>query len=264
MSTLERSFGLLEYLAERPEGANLASVAKDLALPLSATHRLLTELIRCGYVRQQRDHGIYALTTKMAALGLSFLSKSGIVDIAQPLIDRVAEVAGELARLAIVDGDRLTFVAKAQGARFGLRYDPDTGIDVCLSCSAAGHGWLMTLSDEEAVAIVSRQGFGDPKDFGRHAPTTIKALTKILQADRKRGFSMISDMYAPGMASMGAPVQLPGEPAIGVLTLAGPMLRLTEERMLALGAELVGAARELATASTASPMFSRAALHSAG
>ena len=264
MSTLERSFGLLEYLAARPEGANLAAIAKDLALPLSATHRLLTELIRCGYVRQVRDHGIYALTTKMAALGLSFLSKSGIVDIAQPLIDRVADIAGELARLAIVDGERLTFVAKAQGARFGLRYDPDTGIDVCLSCSAAGHGWLMTLSDEEAVGIVARQGFGDPKDFGRNAPTTIKALTKLLQAHRKRGFSMISDMYAPGMASMGAPVQLPGEPAIAVLTLAGPMLRMTEERMLELGPHLVAAAAELAQASIASPMFARSALRAMG
>ena len=260
MSTLDRSFGLLEYLAVRPEGANLAGIAKDLALPLSATHRLLTELVRCGYVRQLRDHGTYTLTTKLAALGLSFLSKSGIVDIAQPLIDRVADIAGELARLAIVDGDRLTFVAKAQGARFGLRYDPDTGIDVCLSCSAAGHAWLMTLSDEEAMALVSRHGFGDPKDFGRNAPTTIKALTKLLQAARKRGFSMISEMYAPGMASMGAPVQPPGQPAIGVLTLAGPVIRMTEARMLAIGPDLVAAAKELARASAASPMFARSAL----
>ncbi|MFZ4286410.1 IclR family transcriptional regulator [Variovorax sp. HJSM1_2] len=263
MSTLERSFGLLEYLATRPAGANLAVIAKDLALPLSATHRLLAELARIGYVRQSRDHGSYALTTKLAAMGLSFLSNSGIVDIAQPLIDRVADVAGELARLAIVDGDRLTFVAKAQGARFGLRYDPDTGIDVCLSCSAAGHAWLMTMSDEQAIEIVARAGFGDPKDYGRNAPTTIKALTKILQATRKRGFSMISEMYAPGMASMGAPVQLPGEPAIGVLTLAGPLIRMTEERMLALGPELVATARELAVASIASPMFGRAALRNA-
>ena len=257
MSTLERSFGILEYLSNHPDGATLMTIGQQLGLPLSASHRLLTELVRCGYVRQLRDHGDYALTTKLAALGLSFLSKSGIVDIAQPLIDRVADIAGELARLAIVDGDRLTFVAKAQGARSGLRYDPDAGIDVCLSCSAAGHGWLMTLTDEQAMDIVTRQGFGDPKDFGPKAPTTLKALTKILQADRKRGFSMITEMYAPGMASMSAPVQRAGEPAIGVITLAGPVIRMTEKRMLELGPELVASARELAVASAASPMFSR-------
>ena len=80
-------------------------------------------------------------------MGLSFLSKTGVVDIAQPVIDRLAEATEELVRLAIVDGQRLTLVAKAQGARSGLRYDPDMGIELQLSCSAAGHAWLMTLPE---------------------------------------------------------------------------------------------------------------------
>src|SRR5690606_39864662 len=61
---------------------------------------------------------------------------------------------------------RLTLVAKAQGAKSGLLYDPDMGIDLRLSCSAAGHAWLMTLSEEEAIEAVSRQGFGTPEHFG--------------------------------------------------------------------------------------------------
>ena len=260
MSTLERSLGILEYLSKYPEGMSLADIADDLKLPRSACHRLLNELMRCGYVRQPREHGDYGLTTKLAALGLSYLSGSGIVDIAQPLIDRLASISGELVRLAIVDGERLTFVAKAQGARFGLRYDPDMGIDVRLSCSAGGHAWLMTLSDERAIEIVARQGFGDPKNYGPKAPTTIKALTKILADDRKRGFSMINEMYSPGMTAMAAPVQRQGDEAIGVITIAGPLVRLTEARMLELAGDLQAAASELAVASVASPMFARAAV----
>ncbi len=254
-STLERSLAIIEYLARYPQGMTLADIAQDLALPRSACHRLLAELMRCGYVRQVREYGDYALTTKVAAIGLSFLSESGVVDIAQPLIDRVAALSGELVRLAIVDGDRLTFVAKAQGAKSGLRYDPDMGIDVRLSCSAGGHAWLMTLSDERAIELVTRQGFGDPRHFGPKAPTTIRALLKILQEDRKRGFSMIVEMYAPGMTAMSAPVQRRGEPAIGVITIAGPMMRLTPERMASLGPDLVAIAAELATASSASSLF---------
>jgi IclR family transcriptional regulator, acetate operon repressor len=256
-SPLERSFAIVEYLTGFPEGLALATIAEQLALPRSACHRLLTELVRCGYVRQLRNHGDYALTTKLAALGLNYLGASGIVDIAQPIIDRIAQASGELVRLAIVDGDRLTFVAKAQGARFGLRYDPDMGIDLRLSCSAGGHAWLMTLSDERAMELVTAQGFGDPKNFGPRAPTSFKALLKVLQDDRKRGFSMMSEMYAPGMAAMGAPVQRRDEPAIGVMTVAGPLVRLTERRMKELGPDLVAAADELAIASTASPIFAK-------
>ena len=240
-----------------PEGLPLAAVADDLELPRSACHRLLNELMRCGYVRQLRAQGDYALTTKLPALGLSYLGASGIVDIAQPIIDRLAEATGELVRLALVDGDRLTFVAKAQGARFGLRYDPDMGIDVRLSCSAGGHAWLMTLSEERATELVARQGFGSTKEYGPKAPTTFKALMKVLEDDRKRGFSTMSEMYAPGMSAMAAPVRRRNEAAIAVITVAGPLVRLTPQRMLDLGAAVVNAASELALASTSSPLFAR-------
>src|SRR5262245_15517835 len=116
-SALERSLGILEYLAARPEGAALATIAEQLAIPRSACHRLLAELAGFGYVRQSRDRGDYALSIKLAALGLNFLSGSGIVDIAEPIIDRLADRSGELVRLAMVDGDKLTWVARAQGAR---------------------------------------------------------------------------------------------------------------------------------------------------
>src|SRR5690349_4409610 len=120
---VERALRVLETLASQPEGLTLTGIADELALPRSACHRLLNELVRCGYVRQVRAQGDYALTTKLPAIGLGYLGASGIVDIAQPVIDRLADISGELVRLALVDGDRLTFVAKAQGARSGLRYD---------------------------------------------------------------------------------------------------------------------------------------------
>ncbi len=257
--TLERSFKLLEHLAAHPEGRALSALATELALPLSATHRLLTELARCGYVRQDQSHGDYMLTIKLVSLGLSFLSSSGIVDVAQPLLDRLAAEAGELVRLAVVDGDALTFVAKAQGATRGLRYDPDMGLSVTLSCSAAGHAWLSTMSDEEALQRVARQGFGQPANFGPKAPTTVKALLTHLRAARKNGFSTINEVFAPAMTAMAAPVRSGNGAAIGVVTIAGPLVRLTDERMQALGPALLDTAHEVARASGASAMFRKRA-----
>lgn len=258
VGTVERVLRILETLAGAPEGMPLVALADELELPRSACHRLLAELVRCGYVRQLRAQGDYALTTRLPALGLSYLGGAGIVDVAQPIIDGIAEVSGELVRLALVDGTRLTFVAKAQGARYGLRYDPDMGIDVRLSCSAGGHAWLMTLTEERATELVAMQGFGDPKQFGPKAPTTFKALMKILEEDRKRGFSMIAEMYAPGMTAMAAPVMRRGQGAVAVITIAGPLQRLTVQRMTDLGRPLMAAAAELAVASTTSPLFATA------
>ena len=59
---------------------------------------------------------------------------------------------------SVVDGDRLTWVAKAQGARSGLRYDPEMGSEVRLSCSATGFAWLSCMTDKEAVALRREAG----------------------------------------------------------------------------------------------------------
>ena len=252
-SLLERGLQILELLAAHPEGRALSSLAADAGLPLSATHRMLAELARCGYVRQARNQGDYVLTIKLVSLGLSFLSASGLVDVAQPSLDRLAEESRELVRLAIVDGNELVFVAKAQGATRGLRYDPDMGLSVPLSCSAAGHAWLSTMSDEEALAMVAKQGFASPEKHGPKAPTTVKALLGHVRAARKRGYSVISEVFAPAMS---APVIARGV-ALGVVTIAGPLVRLTEERMADLGEPLMATAAEIASLSAASSLFRR-------
>ena len=255
---LEKSLAILEYLVDYPDGAPLAQIATELNQLRSGCHRTLHELIGYGYVRQLPQRGDYALTTRMASMGLSFLGKSGVVDIAQPVIHRLAQATEELARLAIVDGQRLTLVAKAQGARSGLLYDPDMGIDLRLSCSAAGQAWLMTLPEDAAIEYVSRQGIGHPRNYGPNAPTSVKALLKVLDEHRKRRFSIIEEAYAPGMSSMAAPVQRAGEPATGVVVIAGPSSRLTLQRMKEFGPQLLAAAEELAATGNASPLLKSA------
>lgn len=252
---LERTLGILELLSQHGEGLELASVADQLNIPRSAVHRLLADLVRLGYVRQAKGRGEYLLTTKMVSMGLCYLSRSGIVDIAQPLLNQLAETSGELVRLSVVDGERLTWVARAQGARQGLRYDPDMGSDARLSCSSSGWAWLSTVSDDDALAILARQGLGLPDQYGPAAPTSLQAVIDAIRETRERGYSITVDTYTLGLAAMSAPVRFTGHPAIGVLTVAGPTVRFTRERMQALATELVSTAQQLAAASGASPFF---------
>ena len=174
--SLKNGLRVLDFLASQGEGAGLVEIADALGVPRSSCHRVLTELVESGYVRQLTEHSRYILTMRMTSNGLEFLSLTGIADIAQPIIERVAAQTGELARLSLVDGDAIIWVGKADGQRSGFRYDPDMGQTAQLSCTSTGHAWLMTMSDEQAAALVLKQGFGQPNEFGPHAPTTLKAL----------------------------------------------------------------------------------------
>lgn len=69
---MERTLATLELLACQVEGLSLSTIAERLAMPRSATHRLLADLVRCGYVQQPYSHGNYRLTPRLAAIGAEY------------------------------------------------------------------------------------------------------------------------------------------------------------------------------------------------
>ena len=255
---LERTLAVLELLSIHARGLQLSEIADRLHIPRSATHRVLQSLIERGYVKQERHLGAYQLTAKIASLAFTFLAGVGVTDLAQPILDRLARETGELVRLAMVDGQKLIWVAKSQGAQFGLRYDPEMGQEARLSCSASGMAWLSCLPESEALALVQKQGFGLRGDYGPKAPQTSQALLKYLRQARKRGFSMVVQTYSNWMSTIAAPIRDPTTQEVtGTVNIAGPHLRLTEPRMLELAPMLLEAARELSLALVASPGYVR-------
>ena len=260
-SALERGLRILELMVDHPGGMPVSRIAAALDMPVSGVHRQLKELARLGYVRQAREQGDYLLSVKLSALGLGFLGRSGVTDIAQPILDRLASASTELIRLSVIDGDRLVWVAVAQGATGGLRYDPgrEQGVSVHLASTAGGQAWLASMRDEEALALVSQQGLR-PTEFdpGPGSPATLTALLAALNEARANGYALTVNSYMIGMAAMAVPVRFgTAGPVVGCLSIAGPSVRLDKARVTSLATVLSEAAAELSAAADASQFFSR-------
>lgn len=258
-SVLEKSLSIVELLVDHPAGLPVSAIASATDQPVSGVHRTLQELARLGYVRQMQAQGDYALTIKLPAMGLGFLGRAGITDITQPVLDRLATESGELIRLSVIDGSNLIWVAVAQGATRGLRYDPgqEQGVVVHLASSAGGKAWLSTMSDEDALANVSAQGLlREAEGAGHNSPRTLTQLLADLNEARQQGYSTAVDSYIAGMAAMAVPVRYHGKGAVlGCLSIAGPAVRMTPERMANLAPGLQATAFELGEAAAGSHYF---------
>ncbi|WP_182086330.1 IclR family transcriptional regulator [Aureimonas sp. ME7] len=255
-SVLEKSLALIELLGEHPAGLPISAIAAATDQPASGVHRTLQELGRLGYVRQLQAQGDYVLTIRLPAMGLAFLSRAGITDVAQPVLDALAADSGELVRLSVIDGEELVWVAVAQGATRGLRYDPgqEQGVVVHLASSAGGRAWLSTMTDEEALLRIGSQGLLRHADGqGHNAPRTLPPLLEQLAEARRRGYATAVDSYIAGMAAMAMPVRGPLDGRVlGCLSIAGPAVRMTEERMSELSPRLLQGVGDLAGAAEGS------------
>lgn len=258
-SVLEKSLSIIELLVGQPAGLPVSSIAAMTDQPVSGVHRTLQELARLGYVRQMQAQGDYALTIKLPAMGLGFLARAGITDVTQPVLDALAADTGELIRLSVIDGDNLIWVSVAQGATRGLRYDPgqEQGVVVHLASSAGGKAWLSAMSDEEALARVSTQGLiRNSEGAGPNAPHSLTALLRDLAEARARGYAVAVDSYLAGMAAMAVPVRYHIDgPVLGCLSVAGPAVRMSDERMAELAPRLQAAAAELGEAADGTQYF---------
>ncbi|HEY4136809.1 MAG TPA: IclR family transcriptional regulator [Casimicrobiaceae bacterium] len=244
----ERCLAIIELLADGARDMPLGEIADRLSLPKSGAHRLLATLVDIGWAEKDPDTNFYRLTMRLAVLGQQFYIATGLPDICQPLLDRFAKQCREFARLAVVDGPSLVWVAHSQGASAGLMYQPLlTTNTVPLHATASGKAWLATLSSDHAMQMVMKNGgLKNPDRYGPNVVRSIEALLRELKATARRGYGVAVNEAEFGVTAVAAAIRA-GEqgPTLGTVSIAGPSARMTEKRVHELAPLVLRIAAEL-------------------
>lgn len=249
IAAVERALKVLEALAGEPDGVDLSLLAERLGLPLSATHRLLATLAERGFVTQDAQSGAYALTLKLSQLAFRDLDQRGLPDAGQIVLDKLARETREYCRLAVVEGESLVWIARAQGATAGLRYEPPMGTDIVLHATATGKAWLASLPEAQALRIVCARGFAGDGRTGPNALGDVDALRAHLAATREAGIALAVEEGEVGTVAMATTFRSGPNaeaPVAGTLSVAGPLARMQEERRGPIAQALRQAAVEMA------------------
>jgi IclR family acetate operon transcriptional repressor len=245
-SSAIRGLSVLELLVEHRGGLQISDIALQLSLPLGATHRLLQALVEEGYVKRDEYSDRYQPSLKLGALGIRLIAGIDFAEAAQPILDELARQTGELVRLAMVDAGKMTWIAKAQGATGAIRCDPILGRDVPLHTTAMGKDWLANMPEEEAVALVLKNGF-DSGLLGPNAVRTVDELRASIAESRAQGYSLNDQESELGLVAIGKVVfdrsQTPK--VIGAISIAGPIFRVDRHSILKFAPLLKRAAEQL-------------------
>jgi DNA-binding IclR family transcriptional regulator len=248
VAAVQRCLDLLELLASCGEGMELVAIADRVGMPASATHRILATLVERGFVRQDHSSQTYALSVRLAQLAFGHLDCAALPDAAMTVLNALARRTGDYCRLAIVEGDDLVWVARAQGATSGLRYDPDMGRTIILHATATGKAWLSTLPENEALRVVFARGFETHSQMGPNVVGDIDALRSHLAETRRRGYALAVEEGEIGTCAMAVPFRTsnqPGAAVAGTLSVAGPIGRIGPDRYPEIAAALQAAALEM-------------------
>jgi DNA-binding IclR family transcriptional regulator len=112
--TLVRGLDVLEQVAEGPVA--LSTIARQLGLSRSTVHRLATTLLERRYLNVTPRRG-YSLGPKLLELGFLARDQISLVRLARPYLEALAARTGDVALLAVPDGDDVLVADHAAGRR---------------------------------------------------------------------------------------------------------------------------------------------------
>ena len=249
-SQLSYCLDVLAELTEAGHGIGVSALAKNINIPKTSCQRILQQLMDEEWVEQDEITKFYRLTMRMPVLGQLFLTSLGVTDAMQALLGDLAGRTRELARLTIVDGERLVWIGSAQGADPGLMYQPAMETRIVSFATANGKAWLASLDVKTAERIAMREGIGSANPRGVTGPNahkTLSSLRKDLNEIRKRGYAIAVEEAEPGITAIACAIHDPvSYEVLGTLSIAGPSFRLPADRYALLARDLAKAAMQIA------------------
>jgi IclR family acetate operon transcriptional repressor len=134
-------------------------------------------------------------------------------------------------------------------------YSPDAGVDVYLPATANGQAWLACLSKHKSRRLIERQGVGRA-GLGPNAPEDVYTLLRQIARAREQGYASVSEAYETGTSAMAVTIRRRGSgDPVGTVSIAGPTLRMTPERVAGMAPWSLACAEELGAASASSLLF---------
>jgi len=146
---IDRMMDILTELERRVEGVSITDLTATLRQPRSSVYRILNTLERHEVVRRDAT-GTYVLGARLLSLAAHVADpgETDLREVAQPVLNRLAEVLGEGIKLSVMDAQGLLVIATAQGRRqYALNVRP--GQRLPLHVGAAGKVLLSHLSEVE-------------------------------------------------------------------------------------------------------------------
>ena len=235
--SIDRASEMLARLLESEAPMSLRELAEAADLPKSTASRLLTALERHGLVHQAGERG----KLEPGPAILRFAHRGGVerhlVELAHQSLDALSQVSQETVNLSVPSPTGVDHLAQVDGLHF-LGAGQWIGRRVDYHCTANGKVFLAFGAAEIPPGPLARLT----------AATVVSRATleEQLEAVRREGFATAIDELEDGLSAIAAPVRGPGGDVIAALSISGPTLRLTRERV----AELAPALRDESAALT--------------
>lgn len=239
VKSVRKAFKLIEVLSQK-KSATTSELIKKLGWTRSNVYRFLATLLEMGYVEKDSDSK-YCLSLKFFVLGNSIRGFNQFSTIAHPYMAQLSEISEENVNLAIMYENRVLYVDKIESRHY-LKLDQPIGKTDPLYCTAVGKVLLSGLTELELEIFLRSESL---IPFTKNAITNPEVLVGVIRNVRKQGYAIDLEELTIGVNCIACPIYDHRNKLIAAISISGPNVRLTKEKMEEMKAPLMRNTREI-------------------
>ncbi len=227
IQAVSHALDLLEQFHGEVDELGVTELSKRLKLHKNNVFRLLATLESRNYIEQNKVTENYRLGLKTLELGQTFIKQMGLLRQAKPVLEALVESCNETTYVSILKEFNIVYLDVVETA-MTVRVVPRVGSRLPAYCTAAGKIQVAYMGDEELETYLP------PKELKSYTQNTITdrdVLKKQLKLIAEQGYAYDNEELDIGVKCVSAPIRDYTRRIIGAVSISGPSMRFSDERI---------------------------------
>lgn len=238
--SVQKAFILLEIIAEN-KSIGVSDLSRRLGWHKSTVFGILATLEQTGYVVKDPDTARYSLSLKLFGLSSRAIQDLDLYQIVHPYLKHLTEKNEETTHFVLPDKYEIIYVDKVESSA-SMRICTQIGKRMPYYCTGVGKAILAFQSDEDIKKILS---YSRLISYTKNTITDYNILLKECERIRKNGYALDKEEVENGLFCVAVPILSENGKAIAAMSIAGPTVRMTKDRLPSLIADLIHSSEEI-------------------
>lgn len=201
--TVERTFNILQLIADRKRGITLQEIANEMEMAKSSVFVIVQSLLELNYISTLRDNDKkYCLGIETFSLGMKYVDEMSLIKECSVHLQPIAEKYDKTAFVAVLNGTKIVYIYKYVGQNARLA-SCAIGTRKEAYATSLGKAILAFLPQKEQSEILDQIQFKPLTEF---TITSKEVLLEELRKTKERGYSVDLRELEDITSCCGAPV----------------------------------------------------------
>lgn len=226
VQSIDRAIAVLKCFSENTRELKLSDISDHLDLNKSTVHGIISTLKFHGFINQDEETQKYRLGLALMELGTIVINSFDIRSIVAPVINDICNQVQETVHLGTLDNIEVVYIEKKESSH-SMRIFTNIGARQPAYCTGIGKAMIAYLEPDALIALL-------PEEIKKFTPKTITdkiELTRELSKVKKNGYAIDDEENSEGLKCVGAPIFDHTGKAKYAISVSGPTIRMTEDKI---------------------------------